>query len=224
MLLQTDVLLLEALQPHLQDINTFTSQLTGDWHGSHPGLTCSCVFLGGIHFLIHDWISKIGDVITACQKHLTVYTNRMFLLSEPDWPALSLAARQDCKEILSSSGCQVDDGCQFRGPGSYSCQSLSREDVLQRIDPFSLSYLHGEGNESSLCWPSQQSVIPDDRVVAHTADLTYTHIITIPCHGGNHRRSHRGNRHQLTSTILLMDGQQKPWTTSPSSSTSPAPL
>lgn len=39
MLLQTNVLLLEALQPHLQDTNSVTSRLTGDWRGSHPGLS-----------------------------------------------------------------------------------------------------------------------------------------------------------------------------------------
>lgn len=33
-------------------------------------------------------------------------------------------------------------------------------------------YLHGEGDERSLCGPSQQVVIPDDGVVAHTADLS----------------------------------------------------
>ena len=39
-------------------------------------------------------------------------------------------------------------------------------------------YLHGEGDERSLRRSSQQSVIPDDRVVTHTSNLTHTHTHT----------------------------------------------
>lgn len=164
MLLQTDVLLLEALQPHLQNTNTSTSRLTGDWHGSRPALTCSCSSLGDHIFLfmtgsIRLVMSSLADRNISLSTQ-TVCSCCLNLIGQ------SLAWRLGINvcnvKILSSSGSQVYDGCQFKGPGNYSCQSLSHEDVLQRIAPLSLSYLHGEGNESSLCWPSQQSVIPDD--------------------------------------------------------------